>query len=111
MLFLINSFCRIALLKLSGVIFQSLKAQVNNEVTQFMRYLHDVAKMCADDYNFISQGAMHYSEVLMLQGLRPCDACSQAFIHRVHICFSGFLQELFGVHWDNPSALPNPRDD
>ncbi|AWP08440.1 putative little elongation complex subunit 2 [Scophthalmus maximus] len=41
---------------------QSLKAQVNNEVTQFMRYLHDVAKMCADDYNFISQGAMHYSE-------------------------------------------------
>ncbi len=51
------------------LIFQRLKAQVNNEVMQFMRYLQDVAKICADDYNFISQGAMQYSEVLRLQGL------------------------------------------
>ncbi|KAM9753218.1 little elongation complex subunit 2 isoform 3-T3 [Menidia menidia] len=29
---------------------------------QFMKYLQDVSKMCADDYNFISQGAMQYSE-------------------------------------------------
>lgn len=46
--------------------FQSLKARVNGEVTQFMRYLQDVARICADDYNFISQGAMQYSEVLIL---------------------------------------------
>lgn len=48
---------------------QNLQARVNNEVMQFMSYLQDVAKICADDYNFISQGAMQYSEVLILQGL------------------------------------------
>ncbi|KAM8891708.1 little elongation complex subunit 2 isoform 2-T3 [Spinachia spinachia] len=41
---------------------QNLKMRVNNEVTQFMRYLQDVARICANDYNFISQGAMRYSE-------------------------------------------------
>ncbi|KAJ4938195.1 hypothetical protein JOQ06_002820 [Pogonophryne albipinna] len=40
----------------------NLQAQVNSEVMQFMMYLQDVAKICADDYNFISQGAMQYSE-------------------------------------------------
>ncbi len=32
---------------------------------QFMNYLHDVAKVCAGDYNFITHGAMQYSEVLL----------------------------------------------
>ncbi|KAM6936942.1 little elongation complex subunit 2 [Xenentodon cancila] len=41
---------------------QRLKTQVDNEVMQFMKYLQDVSKMCADDYNLISQGAMQYSE-------------------------------------------------
>ncbi|KAM4618453.1 little elongation complex subunit 2 [Polymixia lowei] len=41
---------------------QILKMQVNDEVAQFMRYLYDVSRMCADDYNYISQGAMQYSE-------------------------------------------------
>lgn len=35
----------------------------------FNSYLQDVARMCADDYNFISQGAMQYSEVLILHQL------------------------------------------
>ncbi|XP_047452874.1 little elongation complex subunit 2 [Mugil cephalus] len=41
---------------------QSLQTRVNNEVMQFMRYLQDVAKICAADYSFISQGALQYSE-------------------------------------------------
>ncbi|KAK5867387.1 hypothetical protein PBY51_011884 [Eleginops maclovinus] len=41
---------------------QNLQARVNSEVMQFMRYLQDVAKICADDYNFITPGAMQYSE-------------------------------------------------
>ncbi|XP_029953120.1 little elongation complex subunit 2 isoform X2 [Salarias fasciatus] len=41
---------------------QGLQKRVNDEVMQFTRYLQDVAKICADDYNFISQGAMQYSE-------------------------------------------------
>lgn len=49
--------------------FQVLKARVNNEVMHFNSYLQDVARMCADDYNFISQGAMQYSEVLILHQL------------------------------------------
>lgn len=52
---------------LNLLIFQRLKALVDCEVMQFMRYLQDVAKICAEDYNFISQGAMQYTEVL--QGL------------------------------------------
>lgn len=43
--------------------------RISNEVVQFMKYLQDVAKMCADDYNFITQGAMQYTEVLACEGL------------------------------------------
>lgn len=48
--------------------------RVDSEVMQFMRYLQDVARICADDYNFISQGAMQYSEVLTPQGLHLSSA-------------------------------------
>ncbi|KAM3608514.1 uncharacterized protein V6R79_000383 [Siganus canaliculatus] len=41
---------------------QDLQTRVNNEVMQFTQYLQDVAKICAEDYNFISQGAVQYSE-------------------------------------------------
>ncbi|XP_069019363.1 little elongation complex subunit 2 isoform X1 [Embiotoca jacksoni] len=41
---------------------QSLKTRVDNEVMLFMKYLQDVAQICAADYSFISQGAMQYSE-------------------------------------------------
>lgn len=54
---------------------ESLKTRVNNEVMQFMRYLQDVARICADDYNFISQGAMQYSEDFF----RCCLECIKAF--------------------------------
>lgn len=50
---------------------QVLSARVNNEVMHFMNYLQDVASVCADDYNFISQGAMQYSENF----LRSCLEC------------------------------------
>ncbi|XP_061630410.1 little elongation complex subunit 2 isoform X2 [Phyllopteryx taeniolatus] len=41
---------------------QQLKARVDHEVMQFQRYLQDVANTCADDYSFISQGALQYAE-------------------------------------------------
>lgn len=47
----------------STLIFQHLKAKVDCEVMDFMKYLQDVAQYCADDYNVISPGAMQYSEV------------------------------------------------
>ncbi|XP_068579665.1 little elongation complex subunit 2 isoform X2 [Cebidichthys violaceus] len=61
---------------------QNLKARVNNEVMQFMRYLQDVAKICADDYNFISQGAMQYSE----EFFRGCLEHIRAFpeLYQIH---------------------------
>ncbi|KAM9808035.1 little elongation complex subunit 2 [Neosynchiropus ocellatus] len=43
---------------------QNLMARVNDEVMQFTRYLQDAAKACAEDYNFITPGAMKYSEEL-----------------------------------------------
>lgn len=48
---------------------------MNNEVMHFNSYLQDVARMCADDYNFIPQGAMQYSEVLILHQLLSLALC------------------------------------
>ncbi|XP_030282598.1 little elongation complex subunit 2 [Sparus aurata] len=61
---------------------QSLKARVDGEVMQFTRYLQDVARMCADDYNFISQGAMQYSEDF----IRSCLGCIQTLpqLYQIH---------------------------
>ncbi|XP_070687512.1 little elongation complex subunit 2 [Pempheris klunzingeri] len=61
---------------------ESLNARVNNEVMEFMRYLHDVAKICADDYNFISQGAVQYSEDFF----RGCLECIKKFpqLYQIH---------------------------
>nr|XP_057931445.1 little elongation complex subunit 2 isoform X2 [Doryrhamphus excisus] len=39
-----------------------LKARMDHEIMQFQRYLQDVSKICADDYSFISQGALQYAE-------------------------------------------------
>ncbi|XP_040894196.1 little elongation complex subunit 2 isoform X2 [Toxotes jaculatrix] len=61
---------------------QGLNTRVNNEVMQFMWYLQDVAKMCADDYNFISQGAMQYSEDFF----RGCLECIKTFPQFYQIC-------------------------
>lgn len=52
--------------------FQRLKTKVDNEVMQFMTYLQDVAKICAEDYNFMSPGALQYTEVLKLQHVQLC---------------------------------------
>uniref|UniRef100_UPI0037E79757 little elongation complex subunit 2 n=1 Tax=Semicossyphus pulcher TaxID=241346 RepID=UPI0037E79757 len=54
---------------------QSLQARVNNEVMQFMRYLQDVARICADDYLFITQGALQYSEDFF----RCCLECIKSY--------------------------------
>lgn len=42
---------------------QDLQARVNREVMLFTQYLQDVANQCAEDYNFIAEGALQYSEV------------------------------------------------
>lgn len=42
---------------------QNLIEKVKMEVAEFMKYLQDVAKVCADDYNFMPVGASRYSEV------------------------------------------------
>ncbi|CAB1331742.1 unnamed protein product [Coregonus sp. 'balchen'] len=47
---------------------QTLLLHVNSERTEFMRYLQEVARMCPDDYNYISQGAALFSE----EYLRAC---------------------------------------
>ncbi|XP_053175206.1 little elongation complex subunit 2 [Scomber japonicus] len=61
---------------------ESLQARVNNEVMQFMRYLQDVSRICADDYNFISQGAVQYSEDFF----KCCLECIKTFpqLYQIH---------------------------
>lgn len=41
---------------------EMLLNKVNHEVMQFMMYLQDVSRMCAEDYNIISKGALQYTE-------------------------------------------------
>ncbi|XP_053496746.1 little elongation complex subunit 2 isoform X1 [Ictalurus furcatus] len=41
---------------------QNLIEKVKMEVAEFMKYLQDVTKVCADDYNFMPVGASRYSE-------------------------------------------------
>lgn len=50
--------------KHSSLPLQNLQARVNREVMHFMQYLQDVANQCADDYNFITEAALQYSEVI-----------------------------------------------
>uniref|UniRef100_A0A8C5GMJ9 Uncharacterized protein n=1 Tax=Gouania willdenowi TaxID=441366 RepID=A0A8C5GMJ9_GOUWI len=62
---------------------QVLQRRVNEEVMLFTKYLQDVARMCSEDYNFISQGVMHYSEVQTLQ--RSCLECMKTLPQFYHI--------------------------
>ncbi|KAM7003377.1 LOW QUALITY PROTEIN: little elongation complex subunit 2 [Tautogolabrus adspersus] len=61
---------------------QALQARVNTEVMEFTRYLQDVAKMCADDYYFLSQGARQYSEDFF----RGCLECITTYpqLYQIH---------------------------
>lgn len=55
--------CSVPVLKRFSLHLQNLQARVNREVMHFMQYLQDVANQCADDYNFITEAALQYSEV------------------------------------------------
>ncbi|KAM9375563.1 little elongation complex subunit 2 isoform 2-T2 [Pholidichthys leucotaenia] len=61
---------------------QFLKTRVNNEVMQFMRYLQDVSRICAEDYNFISQGALQYSEDFFRSSLEGIKTLPQ--LYQIH---------------------------
>ncbi|XP_060770852.1 little elongation complex subunit 2 isoform X2 [Neoarius graeffei] len=41
---------------------QILREKLKTEVAEFMKYLQNVSKVCADDYNFMPMGATRYSE-------------------------------------------------
>ncbi|MED6249525.1 hypothetical protein ATANTOWER_015602 [Ataeniobius toweri] len=63
---------------------KNLMVRINNEVAQFMRYLQDVAKICADDYNSITQGAMQYTEEFFEACLESVKAFPQFYqIHEM----------------------------
>ncbi|XP_008410495.1 little elongation complex subunit 2 isoform X2 [Poecilia reticulata] len=63
---------------------KNLILRINNEVVQFTKYLQDVAKICAEDYNFITQGAMQYTEEFFTACLESVKALPQFYqIHEV----------------------------
>ncbi|KAG7245343.1 hypothetical protein INR49_010793 [Caranx melampygus] len=63
---------------------EKLKERVHYEVMEFMRYLQDVARMCANDYNFVSPGAMQYSEDLFMSCLECIKTLPQFYqIHEM----------------------------
>ncbi|KAI4872212.1 hypothetical protein NFI96_031050 [Prochilodus magdalenae] len=41
---------------------QDLMTKVQNEVSEFMKYLQDVSKVCADNYKYVPTGAARYLE-------------------------------------------------
>lgn len=41
-----------------------MKEVVNNEIAEFMKFAQNAAKSCAQDYDAISEDALHYTEVI-----------------------------------------------
>ncbi|XP_009977797.1 PREDICTED: little elongation complex subunit 2 [Tauraco erythrolophus] len=50
------------------VTYLQMKEVVNNEIAEFMKFAQNAAKSCAQDYDAISEDALHYTEEL----LRAC---------------------------------------
>ncbi|KAJ8340247.1 hypothetical protein SKAU_G00348800 [Synaphobranchus kaupii] len=60
--------------------FSLLQEHVNIETSEFMKYLQDVAKICADDYNYMSQGAALYSEECLRASLEMVKNFPQVYL-------------------------------
>lgn len=61
---------------------QNLQARVNREVMIFMQYLQDVANQCANDYNFITEAALNYSEEFFKDCLENISTIPQ--LYQIH---------------------------
>ncbi|XP_072409245.1 little elongation complex subunit 2 isoform X2 [Chiloscyllium punctatum] len=46
--------------------YSELKNIIWNELPEFMKYLQNVARVCADDYNIICPDALHYAEEVIM---------------------------------------------
>ncbi|XP_036400462.1 little elongation complex subunit 2 isoform X2 [Megalops cyprinoides] len=57
-----QTYVRLLMNKTQNESFQLLHDRVMFETTEFMKYLQDVARICADDYNYLSPGAARYAE-------------------------------------------------
>ncbi|XP_061102271.1 little elongation complex subunit 2 [Conger conger] len=57
-----------------------LQKHVNNETAEFMKYLQDVAKICADDYNYMPHGAALYSEECLRASLEMVKNYPQVYL-------------------------------
>ncbi|XP_055011544.1 little elongation complex subunit 2 isoform X2 [Boleophthalmus pectinirostris] len=63
---------------------QVILTKVNNEIAQFMKYLQDVSRICAEDYNVISQAARQYSEEVFRSSLEHIKALPPSYqIHEL----------------------------
>ncbi len=49
-----------------SLVSKCLMEQVKNEVSEFMKYLQDVSRACADGYNYMPPGSSRYIEVLFI---------------------------------------------
>lgn len=43
--------------------YLDMKTHVSEEVTEFLKFLQNSAKKCAQDYNMLSDDARHFTEV------------------------------------------------
>ncbi|XP_075994345.1 little elongation complex subunit 2 isoform X2 [Genypterus blacodes] len=77
-----KTYVGILMSKMSKNPTQHLMARVNSEVMQFMNYLQTVSNMCAEDYRFIPQAAVQYSE----DYFRSCLECIRTLpqFYQVH---------------------------
>ncbi|XP_010132071.1 PREDICTED: little elongation complex subunit 2 [Buceros rhinoceros silvestris] len=67
--------------------YLQMKEVVNNEIAEFMKFAQNAAKSCAQDYDAISEDALHYTEEL----LRACIAHVQKYPE----CYT--LQEVTSI--------------
>lgn len=83
-------------------LYQILIEKLKIEVAEFMKYLQDVSKVCADDYNFMPMGATRYSEVqhYSSQCYKFCMPLSSVSSPCLCIASHGHLKETDFLYFD-----------
>ncbi|KAJ8247518.1 hypothetical protein GJAV_G00247310 [Gymnothorax javanicus] len=78
-----------------------LQEQVSNETSEFMKYLQEVAKICAEEYNYICQGAALYSEECLRASLEMVKNYPPIYlIHEMTSITGGKFNPCLSLHFE-----------
>ncbi|XP_072291369.1 little elongation complex subunit 2 isoform X2 [Eucyclogobius newberryi] len=80
---------------------QIILNKVSNEVMHFMKYLQDVSRLCAEDYNVISPAALQYSEEVYRSSLEYINALHPLYlIHELTSLTGGKFNPALALNFE-----------